>query len=199
MRIGLTGGIGSGKSTVARFFEALGVPVYHADPRARDLMEQQPDLIHGIRNLLGPQAYATERLDRAYIASRVFADPELLQQLNSLVHPAVRNDFQQWVAAQESPYVIQEAAILFENGGYQNFDRMILVTAPQEERIQRVISRDGSSRDAVLKRMENQWPDERKVPLADYVIFNVELEETAGRVSAIHRELLDLSASEETP
>ncbi len=198
IRVGLTGGIGSGKSTVAGFFEGLGVPVYHADPRAKILMEHQPGLVQAIRDLLGPRAYTERKLNRGYIASRVFNDPALLEELNALVHPEVRKDFEQWASLQQSPYVLQEAAILFENGGYRSFDRMILVTAPREERIRRVIQRDGTDREDVLRRMENQWPDEEKIPLADYVILNEDLPETSRLVLDIHRELLDLSDARAT-
>ena len=198
IRVGLTGGIGSGKSTVAGFFEDLGVPVYHADPRAKILMEHQPGLVQAIRELLGPGAYTDRTLNREYIASRVFSDPALLEELNALVHPEVRKDFEHWTSLQQSPYVLQEAAILFENGGHRGFDRMILVTAPQEERIRRVMQRDGTKREEVVRRMENQWPDEEKIPLADYVILNTDLQETARLVSDIHRELLDLSDARAT-
>lgn len=195
IRVGLTGGIGSGKSTVAAFFEELGVPVYHADPRAKTLMETQAGLGRAIRRLLGEGAYDEKgALNRAYIASKVFRDPQLLAALNALVHPEVRKDFESWASRQDAPYVVQEAAVLFESGGYRNFDRMILVTAPREERIRRVMQRDAASRAEVLNRMKNQWPDQQKISLSDYVIVNLDRLETARRVSGIHRELLDLSA-----
>ena len=196
MYVGLTGGIGSGKSTVAAYFRELGVPVYDSDRRARDLMETDGLLREGIVKLFGPGAYRKGGLNRSYIASRVFEDKPLLQALNNLVHPAVRRDFHSWAERQDAPYVVQEAAILFENGGYRAFDRMILVTAPREERIRRVMQRDGTPREAVEARMENQWDTSRKIPLADYVIENTNLGKTRRQVVRIHRELLQLSGLE---
>ncbi len=195
MRVGLTGGIGSGKSTVAGFFRELGIPVYDSDLRARELMETDPDLRGRIGELLGEGAYAEGKLNRAWIASTVFGDPELLEALNALVHPAVAADFKAWSSRQEAPYVLQEAAILFENGGHRNLDRMILVTAPEEERIRRVVSRDETSDARVRSRMQAQWGDERKIPLADFVIENVDLEATQRSVYRIHRELLGIPGS----
>ncbi len=194
-RIGLTGGIGSGKSTVASYFEELGIPVYNSDRRARYLMEHKKELRQAIIDLLGPKAYTGGQLNTRYVARRVFSDGELLSQLNALVHPAVREDFLEWAARQESPYVLQEAAVLFENGGYRNLDKVILVTAPREERIRRVVARDGSSAADVTKRMDHQWPDSRKRELADFILENLALENTRNQVLAIHRELLKTSGS----
>ncbi len=196
MTVGLTGGIGSGKTTVSGYFGELGVPVYNSDSRARELMEEDRALRRSILELLGPRAYTGAALNRAFIASRVFGDKALLEQLNGLVHPVVRKDFHAWRATQRAPYVLQEAAILFENGAYRNFDRMILVTAPREARIRRVMKRDDTSRESVLARMKNQWETSRKIPLADYVIENDDLENTRLQVGRIHRELLHLSGVE---
>ncbi|MBC2840761.1 dephospho-CoA kinase [Robiginitalea sp. SC105] len=193
MRIGLTGGIGSGKSTVAGMFAELGVPIYNSDTAARRLMEEKPALRAEITALLGPRSYQGGSLNRTYIASRVFSDPELLQALNALVHPAVASDFNAWSQVQRAPYVLQEAAILFENGGYRKLDRMILVTAPEKERVRRVASRDETTAAEIRKRMQHQWPEQEKIPLADYVIPNVDLDQTRKTVTRIHRELLDLS------
>lgn len=195
IRAGLTGGIGSGKSTVAGFFRELGVPVYNSDLRARELMEEEPDLRRRIVDLLGGEAYADGSLNRAWIASRVFGNPELLEALNALVHPAVAGDFASWSAGQEAPYVLQEAAILIENGGHRKLDKIILVTAPEEERIRRVVARDDTTESRVRSRMDAQWGDSRKIPLADYVIENVDLEATRRAVLRIHRELLDIPGS----
>lgn len=193
--VGLTGGIGSGKSTVAAFFEDLGVPVYHSDARAKILMETDPRLRDGLIGLLGPETYREGQLDRAWVASRIFKDKALLEAVNALVHPAVRQDFLHWSEDQDSPYVLQEAAILFENGGYQNMDRMILVTAPETERLKRVVARDGAAEAAVRSRMKHQWPDARKRALADFEIRNDSLPHTRQQVGEIHRELLELSGS----
>ena len=196
MRVGLTGGIGSGKSTVAGFFRELGVPVYNSDSRARELMEENDQLRRAISGLLGPEAFLGPALNRQYIASRVFKDKTLLGRLNELVHPLVKKDFITWAERQKTPYVLQEAAILFENGAYKAFDAMILVTAPKETRIQRVMERDSVSRESVTERMKNQWETSRKIPLADYVIENLDLENTRREVARIHSELLQLSGLE---
>jgi dephospho-CoA kinase len=196
MRVGLTGGIGSGKSTVAVFFQELGVPVYNSDSRARELMEENDQLRQAVSRLLGPEAYHESSLNREYIASRVFRDKDLLGQLNDLVHPAVRKDFLAWAERQKAPYIVQEAAILFENGAYMAFDAMILVTAPEEIRIQRVMERDAVSRESVTERMKNQWKTSQQIPLADFVIENTDLEKTRKQVGRIHRELLQLSGLE---
>ena len=191
-RVGLTGGIGSGKTTVSQMFATLGVPIYNSDTRAKVLMTTSEKLRNQIIELLGVEAYKEGELQRNYIAEKVFGSPELLQQLNALVHPAVKEDFIEWLLQQESPYVIQEAAILIENGSYGAFDKMILVTAPVEQRIARILQRDSSSREAILERMQHQWPDSKKSQFADYVIENIELSKTADQVAAIHAELLEL-------
>lgn len=195
MRVGLTGGIGSGKSTVGRALQELGIPVYDSDRRARELMEGEERLRAAITELLGPGAYKGTALNRPFIASRVFDDPAMLDALNALVHPVVRADFEAWAERQAAPYVVQEAAVLFENGGYRGLDRMILVTAPEDERIRRVMLRDGVSREAVRSRMRNQWEDAEKIPLADFVIRNTDLQKTLREAGKVHRELLQLAGN----
>lgn len=191
--VGLTGGIGSGKTTVARFFEALGIPIYFADDRAKALMVNSPELKESIVSLLGVTAYTEDgRLNRAYIASQVFNDKALLEELNGLVHPAVGKDFKQWASEQDSPYVIKEAAILFENGNYKAADKNILVTAPIEMRIERVMNRDGARKEDIEARMQHQWPDSEKIPLADYIIENIDLEQTRLQVNSLHKQLISL-------
>jgi len=193
--VGLTGGIGSGKSTVASYFTALGIPVYDSDTRAKALMQNDPSLRDQITQLLGPKAYNKEGLDRRWIASRVFSDPDLLKALNKRVHPAVRTDFDRWRTEQKAPYVLQEAAILMENGAYQYLDYTILVIAPQKARIERVVARDQVAPTQVQERMKQQWADADKIPLADFVIENTDLENTRKAVGVIHRKLLKLSGS----
>jgi dephospho-CoA kinase len=145
-KVGITGGIGSGKSTVARIFESIGIPVYYADKEAKRLMNKNQSLKQDIRILLSNQAYHKNgRLNRKYIAERVFKDKALLEQLNNLVHPAVRNDFESWAELQESSYVLEESALVFEIEGQSYFDATILVIADKETRIERVIKRDKSS------------------------------------------------------
>lgn len=193
--VGLTGGIGSGKSTVASYFAALGIPVYDSDTHAKALMQNDPSLRDQITQLLGPKAYNKEGLDRRWIASRVFSDPDLLKALNKRVHPAVRADFDRWRTEQKAPYVLQEAAILIENGAYQYLDYTILVIAPQKVRIERVVARDQVAPKQVQERMKQQWADADKIPLADFVIENTDLENTREAVGVIHRKLLKLSGS----
>ena len=171
LKVGITGGIGSGKTTVCRIFEVIGVPVYYADIRAKQLYEEDQEMKSKVTELLGESVYTSDGLDRAEVARMVFSDKNLLQKLNEIVHPAVERDFNNWVEEfQNLPFVVKEAAILFENGGYKKLDRNILVTAPEEIRIKRVMKRDGVSAAQVQKRIRHQWPDEQKIPLADFII-----------------------------
>ncbi len=191
--VGLTGGMGSGKTTVSRMFEELGVPVYNSDREARRLMQQEAGVRERITKLFGKEAYKDGVTNRAYIASKVFADQDLLNQLNAIVHPEVGADFQQWRKNKTAPYVIQEAAIIFENGSYTKFDKIILVTAPKELRIERILERDGTNREAITARMAHQWDDSQKAPLSDFLIVNIDLEKTRKRVGEIHQQLLKIS------
>lgn len=191
--IGLTGGIGSGKTTVAKLFTELGVPVYNSDLKAKKLMQDSKEIRTAIVALLGEESYRLKKLNKKYIADRVFGDKELLQKLNAIVHPAVRKDFISWVKTKRTPYVIQEAAILFENNSYKIFDKVILVKAPKEIRLERILARDNISREEILDRMENQWEDSKKIPLADFIIENTDLEETKLQVEKIHRQLTKIA------
>jgi dephospho-CoA kinase len=173
--IGLTGGIGSGKTTVAALFKTLGIPVYESDARARTIMNSSPELTGQIQQLLGPAAYQNGEINRAWVAEQVFGQPPLLEALNAIVHPAVIADALQWANSAEqasSPYVIKESAILFEEHLTAALDGIILVVAPELERIDRVMKRDRVTRSQVEERMRYQWKDDDKIPLADYVIFN---------------------------
>jgi len=173
--IGLTGGIGSGKSTIASIFSTIGIPVYESDERAKALMNEDPDLKTKITSLLGSDAYTNGEINRSWIAERVFADKNLLDQLNAIVHPAVKKDaiaFANDKANEAAPYIIKESAILLEENLTAELDAIILVVAPLEIRIDRVMKRDGISREQIEKRIQNQWTDDIKIPLADYVIFN---------------------------
>ena len=194
MIVGLTGGIGSGKTTVAKMFHALGVPVYNSDIEAKKLMVTSEVLKVKIKELLGTESYIDHKLNRTYIADKIFTDPDLLAQLNAIVHPAVRQHFMSWVAQQKAAYIIQETAIIFENDTQNKFDKIILVTAPEKIRIARVTSRDAISTDKVKERIENQWPDQKKAALSDYVINNLELDKTTVLVAEIHKQLLKFSS-----
>lgn len=187
--VGLTGGIGSGKSTVAQMFRDLGVPVYDSDAEAKELMISSGELKTAISKLLGPKAYIEGELNRAYIASKVFTNLDLLQQLNAIVHPAVKKDFLSWASKQKESYVIQETALIFENNAQDQYDHIILVTAPQEVRLQRVVQRDGANSQEVLDRMKNQMKDDEKAGLAQFQIVNLDLEHTRRQVLELHGKL----------
>lgn len=188
--IGLTGGIGSGKTTVAGFFKELGIPVYIADNAARVLMNSSAEVKSQITDLLGLEAYNNGIPDRKYIASKVFNSPENLQKLNEIIHPAVEKDFKIWLESQSAPYIIYEAAILFETGKFKKCDAVILVTAPYEIRIQRLQKRDRSSLEEIDARMQHQWSDERKKDLADFEVINVEFSFTKEQVQNLHEIIL---------
>ncbi|MBR9920814.1 MAG: dephospho-CoA kinase [Bacteroidetes bacterium] len=196
MRIGLTGGIGSGKTTVARIFSMYGIPVYYADDRAKGLMNEDPVLRKKIRTLLGPEAYGNEgKLDRQYVASQVFADKAKLQKLESFVHPAVFEDSIRWHEAQKSPYTIKEAALLYESNSYKDLDKIIVVEAPDALRIKRVMERDETTEEAVRQRMANQLPQSEKIERADFVIHNNGKQLLIPQIQEIHQQILKLSKS----
>lgn len=168
--IGITGGIGSGKSTVSELLRSQGYPVYDTDREARRLQNEDPELIHAIKLLLGDQVYANGELNRPAVAAIVFEDPELLKQLTALVHPVVKRDFSQWVSQQSSKQVFIESAVLFEGGFDTLTDSIIVITAPEEVRIQRVMKRDGVTREQVLARIKNQLPESGKLIKASFII-----------------------------
>lgn len=170
--IGITGGIGSGKTTAAKYFEALGFPLYNSDQRARMIQNNNPEVIQAIKNVFGDESYTSEGMNRPYIASKTFKDKELLQQLNAIVHPAVFKDFKDWIEQQNTDFVIKEAAILIESGSYKDCDLIISVIADQEIRITRTIERDGLTREQVEARMKNQLSDEERKEYSDYIIDN---------------------------
>ncbi|WP_420399974.1 dephospho-CoA kinase [Flagellimonas sp.] len=187
--VGLTGGIGSGKSTVAEMFRALGISVYDSDVEARNLMSSSAQVKEAIVELLGEASYEDGVLNRAFVASKVFTQPELLKALNGIVHPAVREHFAHWVTEQEGPYVIQETALIFENGMQDQYDHIILVTAPYEIRLERVIRRDQAKKEQVLDRMRNQLEDDKKEDLSHFIIDNLDLENTRQQVIKLHETL----------
>ncbi len=193
--VGLTGGIGSGKSTVANMFQDLGIAVYIADNEAKKLMNEDEIVKQKIIELLGSDAYVDDQLNRPYIASIVFNDSSKLEQLNAIVHPAVAKHFDIWKNSQDGNYVIKEVAILFENGGHKHCDFTILVSAPLEERIKRVLKRDETTREQIRSRVNNQWDDVQKIPLADFVINNMDLEQTKNQVCEIHKKISSQSSS----
>jgi len=191
IKIGLTGGMGSGKSTVAQMFRDLGIPVYNSDERAKELMRTSKKIRKKIIDLLGESSYHGDELDRSYIAKKVFQDKPLLAKLNSIVHPAIRKDFLKWADTQESEYVLQETALLFENNAQKLYDKTILVTAPQELRLERLLKRDESSKEELLARMDNQLEDDAKIKLANFIIENIDLQKTLLKVGEVHHAILD--------
>ncbi|TBW26759.1 dephospho-CoA kinase [Gramella sp. KN1008] len=188
--VGLTGGIGSGKTTVAGFFRELGVPVYIADDAGKRLLNTSSEIKKKVIALFGSEAYTGDSPNRKFIAAQVFNDKMKLEKLNSIIHPAVEIDFQNWLTEEKGEYVIYEAAILFETGSYKKCDFNILVTAPQNLRIERLQKRDNSSTEEIRQRMNNQWSDEKKRKLANFIIKNVELGQTRLQVKHIHEEIL---------
>lgn len=172
-RFGLVGGIGSGKSTIAKMFEELGVPVYYSDDEAKRLMNDDEIINTELRTLFGDAIYnKSGKLDKKKLAEIIFNDKELLEKVNSIVHPIVRQDFEEWCEEQTTNYVLQESAILFETGSYKKLDGIILVHATENERVGRVMKRDRCDKESVLSRIKNQWKDEQRLEAADYIIYN---------------------------
>tara|TARA_B100001175_G_scaffold312411_1_gene318334 strand:+ start:7002 stop:7589 length:588 start_codon:yes stop_codon:yes gene_type:complete len=191
--VGLTGGIGSGKSTVLEVFSSLGVPCYESDIRAKKLMQDDPEFINQIKALFGDDIYKGEKLNRTRLADLVFTDNIKLSELNSLVHPKVKRDFQLFVNQQNAAYVVKESAILFEMNGAKDCDATILVTAPEKLRIERVMKREKTKIEHVKSRISNQWIDEKKIHLADYVINNIDWDKTLKKIEEIHQKLVALN------
>lgn len=190
--IGLTGGIGSGKTTVAKQFEAMGIPVYIADAEAKKIMDF-PETIQMIENGFGASIFENGILNREKLAKIVFDDPEKLQKLNAIVHPLVKKHFQEWVDEKKDfDFVIKEVAILFESGGYKDCHRIITVVAPLDLRIERVLKRDGSGYELIMKKIQNQWTDDMRIEKSDYIIENIDPENTQKQVLEIYRELKNM-------
>jgi dephospho-CoA kinase len=190
MIVGLTGGIGSGKSTIARIFSVLGIPVYDADSAARKLMNEHPAIREQMIGYFGAEAYQGEQLNRPFISNIVFNQPEKLEWLNALVHPYTINDAAQWAERQNAPYVIKEAALMFESASFHHVQQVIGISAPKTLRLQRVMQRDGADRDSVLKRMERQLDEHIKMKLCDHIIYNDEQQAVLPQTWHIHQTLL---------
>ena len=191
-KIGLTGGIGSGKSTIAEVFKVLNIPVYNSDERAKALMNENAKLIDEISNVFGAHIYQNGELNRAELGAIVFKNPELLQQLNAVVHPVVGDDFNTWCNNQQSKYVIKEAAIIFETGINKMLDGVIAVIAPDELRIKRVLKRPGMTEELIKDRMSRQLPSETLVEKANWLINNDETVLVIPQVLKVHEEILNL-------
>ncbi|MFC2610746.1 dephospho-CoA kinase [Capnocytophaga gingivalis] len=193
--VGLTGGIGSGKTTIANLFALhFSIPIYIADTKAKELVANNKQLQQEIVALLGEEAFVEGRYNTAFVAQEVFSNKEKLDKLNAIIHPYVQQDFLQWKQSQQAPYVIKEAAILFESGSYRDCDFIIMVTAPLEERIKRVMLRDKIDRETVEKRIKNQWNDEKKIELSTFVIENREIDKNLDKIEIIHSKIVKMTA-----
>jgi len=194
LKIGITGGIGSGKTTICRVFETFGIPVFYADAVAKEIMVADPILVAGVIAAFGKESYDREgRLNNKYIAQIVFNDTVQLAKLNGLVHPAVFRAFDQWILSipAHTPYILKEAALLFESGSYKNCDKNILVTAPVKMRLQRVIERDSVSEEQVRARMDKQMSEEEKLKMADFFISNDGSHSIILQVMELHHQFLN--------
>ncbi|MBL7738273.1 MAG: dephospho-CoA kinase [Chitinophagaceae bacterium] len=190
LKVGLTGGIGSGKSTVAKIFEVLGIPVYYADDAAKQIMNTDPELKAAVIADFGEAAYKEGKLDRAYIASIVFSDNKKLEWLNSLTHPATIRHADEWMKKQVTPYAVKEAALLFESGANAHLDHIIGVYAPKGLRIKRVMQRDKVNEEEVLKRISRQMDEDEKMKLCDSIIMNDERQLLIPQVLQLHEQFL---------
>lgn len=194
LKVGITGGIGSGKTTVAKMLAAKGIPVYYADQKAKYLMSFDPELKADIKKHFGEAVYHSNgRLNRAALAKIIFSDKTKLAIINGLVHPAVARDGEAWFAQQKTTYALKEAALMIESGSHKQLDKLIVVVADEEERINRVVKRDRSDRKAVMARVKNQLSDEERLKEADYVIDNNDFDQLPVQVDALHDQLLSLS------
>lgn len=172
LKIGISGGIGAGKSYIAELLVQMGYPVYSSDLRAKEIMEENEGIALKIQSIFGKKAYKGKELNRTYLAQQIFSNYHLKEMLNRIVHPAVRFDFEDWAEKQSSSVVFSESALLFETGRYKDFDYTVLVTAPLDLRINRIMKRDRISKEEVMKRIESQWDDKKKTPLASFEIEN---------------------------
>ena len=189
-KIGITGGIGSGKTYVASVFQSLGIPIFNADIQAKKIMTSSEKLIKLAKEEFGNDIYKDSDLNKEKLASIVFSNSDKLQKLNSLVHPIVKEEFNNWYKKQTSPYVIKEAAILFESNSHIGLDAVICVSAPLDLRMKRLLNRDDYSEKEIKKRIENQISQEEKEKLSDYIIVNDEKELLLPKIIKIHKELL---------
>ena len=194
LRIGLTGGIGSGKSTIARMFEVLGVPVYYADKASKKLYNTDKELMAALKQHFGEDIYIDGEINKTRLAEIVFNDEKKLALLNSLVHPPTIRDAEKWMSKQNSPYVVKEAALLFESGSVASLDYVIGVKAPVALRIKRVMDRDGVTREEVMRRINRQIDEEIKMKLCDFIIQNNEQQLVIPQVLSLHQKLASLSA-----
>ncbi len=193
-KVGITGGIGSGKTTVCKIFESMDIPVYYADAEAKKILASNVSVKKQMKDLLGNAAYHKNgKPDRKFIASKIFSNKELLEKVNSIVHPAVRLDAERWIEktnkSGEHPYTLQEAALLVENGSYKHMDALIVVTCPEDIRVSRVMKRDRLSYEEVKVKINNQLPEQDKIKVADFVIHNDGKKSLIVQVCNVHKKL----------
>ncbi len=189
-KVAVTGGIGTGKTTVSNLFEKIGIPVFNSDEIAKELMHNDKQLKSDIIKAFGDESYINNELNRAYLSDIVFNDETLLNKINSIVHPQVAKEFNQWLLNQKSKYIIYESAIIFENNSEDLFDKIICVIAPEEDVISRVMKRNSFSRDKVISIISNQLPDQVKINKADYIIENINKSDLTDRVLEIHNKII---------
>jgi len=190
IKVGVTGGIGAGKSLICSILERIGYPVFYSDIEAKKIITSNPQVRTDLIELFGIQIFKNGQLDRNLLASLLFSDSTLIEKINSIVHPKVREEFENWALSQDSPLVFNEAAILFETGSYKNFDATILVTAPLEIRLNSVMNRDNSIKADVQKRIDNQWSDEQKAILSTYRIQNNGIQSVLDQLDEVLNELI---------
>jgi dephospho-CoA kinase len=191
IKVGVTGGIGSGKSTVCRIFECLGVPVYYSDKRAREFINTHPDTIALYSRLFGKSVYENGKLYAKKVAAVLFQDKSIMKEIQDHLHPLVRQDFATWADQQTSRIVINEAAVLFESGGARFMDEIISVVAPEELRIRRVMSRDGSTEQEILNRLNNQWKDHQRIALSQHIIYADDKRMVIPQVLVVYNDLIN--------
>jgi dephospho-CoA kinase len=197
LKIGITGGIGSGKSIICKIFHELGVPIYYADEEAKKLVKEHPEIKNEIVKEFGSDTYsASGELERTKLSEIVFKNPDLLKKLNLIIHPRVKQHFLDWSAQFEDlPYVIKEAAIIFESGSYKHLDKVIMVYAPEELRIRRVLQREGMSEESIRERMKNQISEEEKIKKSDFIIYNDETRLIVPQILDLHQKINLLAKS----
>ena len=192
LRLGVTGGIGCGKTTVCRVFSVLGIPVFSADDEAKRIQDSDPYIQIKLNSIAGKDLYSSGKLDRKELAALIFSNKDLLFEVNSIIHPAVFKYFTKWVARQDAPYSIMEAAILFESGAYRLMDRIVTVVTPLEERIERLVNGNMLTKEQIIARIRNQTDDESRIAKSDYVVYNSDNDMVIPPILGIHREMIKL-------
>jgi len=192
--VGITGGIGSGKTTIANYLKSFGIPLYVADKEAKALMNRSKVIKQKLIQLFGDEAYVDGKLNRPFLAKMIFKDKSLLNQMNAIVHPKVASHFKRWLKKQDAPYILKEAAIIFENNLQSNYDYIITVVANENLRIERILDREDTTREKVKAVINNQWTDSHKKKLSDFVISNNDLDQAKKQALQIHKKLLKISA-----